>query len=260
MKFKKQLIYSHLENYKTEHLRIFDNGTWRGREYAHILPKNDFGKNLIDEGYQSELLDVTVRNRLKMHYGIHHLNSSQAMSFNLFIPLISENRLDTIFKLLDLNDEIRKWQFEYIASTTEGTNFDFFIKGDNQNYYFEVKYTEDNFGSAKMDTKHIQKYNEVYEKRIKQICSVKIEDFFKRYQLWRNICYSSDGIVVFVFPKFREDLKEEVLLAKEKVFKPQNIRIMHIEDILAVNIETHNARMSSHYKEFERKYLSINGI
>ena len=142
----------------------------------------------------------------------------------------------------------------------ENTNFDFFIKSRNSKYYFELKYTENRFGSAKDDQRHNQKYQTIYKSRLEKIVKIDKKEFFKRYQLWRNLIYTKNGIVVFVLPKFRKDIADEIELAKEKMFKKDNVKILFIDDLCLNLISCKNEKIATHYREFYNKYLDIQDI
>ena len=75
----RETVISHLVNYKTASLGIEANGTWwrNRREYMHILPKRLDEANIIDKGYQSDILELIAEK--SRHLGFHHLDSSQAL-------------------------------------------------------------------------------------------------------------------------------------------------------------------------------------
>lgn len=52
--------------------------------------------------------------------------------------------------------------------------------------------------------------------RKEKVASISKEEFFKHYQLWRNIIYAVEGLVVFVFVEPRKDLTGAVESAKRK--------------------------------------------
>jgi hypothetical protein len=260
MAFDKTTVFSHLKRYKRDHLGVAANGTWRGTEYSHILPRNLYQKNLINAGYLPRLIQTASFSGLTLHGGFHHLNSSQALAFNLFVPLVEDKALGTILQLLDIEDEITESRFEFVKIPSEGTNFDFFMKGPRQEYYFEVKYTETGFGSARQDAAHVHKYETIYKALVKRMSSIGHDEFFRRYQLWRVICYSVDGVVVFVIPKFRQDLEDEIVAARKKATNQRNIKILYIDDVVSAAVERNDKRLAAHYREFEAKYLAIRGI
>lgn len=255
MKFDK-LIKEHLASYKVDKLQIVENGTWwkNNKEYQHILPKDKYMDNIINKGFQKELINyINVKD---LHLGFHHLNSSQALALNLFGPLITTNRLSIIGDLLQIEIlDNSKSEFEYIENSNENTNFDYFIKDNNFNVYFEVKYTENKFGNAKDDNEHQEKYLQIYKDKLGKIANITRKQFFNDYQLWRNILYSPNGYIVFVVPSFRKDLIAIIETAKEKLINKQNIKVLRIEDIISkckqIDI------LKDHYCEFENKYLKF---
>lgn len=249
-------IKSHLANYKINILNIEENGTWwkNKKEYAHILPEKEYNRNIIDGNFENDLRELL--NTQDRHLGFHHLNSSQALALNLFGPLIVSGRLDMIFKLLHIKVEnIIGSKFEYIANTNENTNFDFFIQGEPTKIFFEVKYTENKFGNAKDDDRHQNKYQKIYKENLS--CNVEItrKEFLGNYQLWRNLLYSEAGIVVFVLPKFRIDLIEQVQSAKIRLRKAENVKILLIDDLVEKCISEN--KLFEHYSEFNNKYLKF---
>lgn len=92
---------SSLVAYKQKKWPEMAPGIFNSREktYEHILPAGDEKLNIIapyrDEFYLSH-------SDIKFHPSFHHLNSSQALCFNLFFPLMHENKLDWLTDLLGL--------------------------------------------------------------------------------------------------------------------------------------------------------------
>ena len=249
-------IKEHLASYKVNTLNIAENGTWwkNDKQYQHILPKSKYVKNVIDKGFQKELLSLISAKDL--HLGFHHLNSSQALALNLFGPLIFTNNLSLIGNILkiDISDN-DKSKFEFIENLNENTNFDYFIKGKSINIYFEVKYTENNFGNAKDDNEHQEKYFRLYKDRLAKITNITRKQFLNNYQLWRNILYSENGYIVFVLPEFRKDLIDIVDSTKKSLINKEYIKILKIEDIISKCKQID--LLKNHYIEFENKYLKF---
>jgi hypothetical protein len=90
---EKDSILRHLSNYKNDTLGIFEDGTYKGKGYSHILPINMIKENLIRSKYRNELEKTFVEMEKNIHIYFNHLNSSQALALNLFVPLIKENKL-----------------------------------------------------------------------------------------------------------------------------------------------------------------------
>ena len=246
----------HLANYKERKLGETGCGKWWGnnREYKHILPIDKSFKNIIKSNFHNELINLLDNN--SVHLGFHHLNSSQALALNLFGPLVKKNKLNLIDSNI-MSKAIGK--FEYIENQNENTNFDFFINNlFGTNYYFEVKYSEEDFGKATDNETHKQKYNEIYEPELKKITQIKEIEFYNEYQLWRNILYAKNGMVYFVLPSLRTDLIEKVNNAKQKIFNKANndrINILLIEELVDRCKQIDELR--DHYIEFEEKYLKF---
>ena len=192
-------LKSHLARYKKTNLGIIEDGLWRGKPYPHILPKDLYRLNIL-ETIREEFWDYCESENFglnqKRHLNFHHLNSSQAMCFNLLFPFVMENcrylpvLLDTL-KFPKKN--VLEVSFEKIIDEREGTNFDFYIKYKNgKQILFEVKLSENSFGSAKNDESHIKKYNEIYKNPLKKVVTKKFQEpplFFKNYQLIRHFYY-----------------------------------------------------------------------
>ena len=121
-----------------------------------------------------------------------------------------------------------------------------------------MKYTENEFGKAKDDLNHQQKYSEFYKERLEDIVDIKSGDFFKEYQLWRNIIYAKNGYVFFVLPNFRKDLIDKVQEAKKKI---KNKEIETRVNVLIIDnmVDTCKGEniFKEHYEEFEKKYLLL---
>jgi hypothetical protein len=71
-----------LSTYKKAELTT-EQGKWKNFLYDHILPINQNEKNIITE-IRSEFWSFFKLNNIKLHQYFHHLNSSQALCFNLF--------------------------------------------------------------------------------------------------------------------------------------------------------------------------------
>lgn len=254
-------IKENLSIYKKNTLGIDKNGMWKGSEYSHILPFDNRYENIINKGFREDLKKLISQDAL--HFGFPHLNSSQALALNLFGPLVLEGNLSVINNVLEVkNNNLisneSEGKFEFIEQANEGTNFDFYIQDKSNKFYFEVKYTENEFGKAKDDLNHQQKYSEFYKKRLKDIVDIKSGDFFKEYQLWRNIIYAKNGYVFLVLPRFRDDLIKKVDDAKEKIKNTEignRVKLLIIDEL--VEECEKNKELKDHYIEFRKKYLSF---
>lgn len=82
-----KILIKHLEGFKLSYLKeVILLGSYKGREYSHILHKNDISYNFLPS-IREEALKYLEYKGIKKHIYFDHLNSSQAACFNLFIPL-----------------------------------------------------------------------------------------------------------------------------------------------------------------------------
>jgi hypothetical protein len=224
-----------MDYYRSRILGISDKGTFSygGKDifYGHILPEDVKELNILDyKGIRYDLHE----NDIKPHRFFHHLNSSQAMCINFFYPLIMEDKLDLVGRILGLDGKIKASEFEKESSIENigrmrRTFFDFYIETDEgKKIYFEIKYTENEFGSVKHsvysnDYRYKDKFNTVYKPKMQSNDVINtdyqnMEDFFKYYQIMRNLInIDNDSYVVFVYPKGNKTIEEGALLARDSL-------------------------------------------
>jgi len=262
----------HLGQYKSSHLDVAENGLWsRNRQaYPHILPSEKWDLNLI-ETYRAEIAGYLKNHpEIKLHPDFHHLNSSQAMSLNLFYPFFADANPPGVSFLSALGlstSAVDTWHFEYVADRREGTNFDFYARDSTGvQTYCEVKFSESGFGGAKPDQPHIEKRDSIYVPRLRGVVSTEVlesEQFFANYQVLRNISYVSDderSRVVFLLPRANATLATlEPFLADHVASEMwPRIRIVYLEDLVQTLIETNSTspeRLRRHLELFAQKYL-----
>ena len=196
-----------LSTYKVANLTT-KQGLWRDLPYDHILPVDQKEKNII-EAFRQDFWTYYKGSDIKLHQYFHHLNSSQALCFNLFFPLFhydkrlltyvlhriievaptyktSKENLDKLFAIKNDIDSDRfaseldeeflikntflACEFEKILDSKEATNFDFFVQQPNgHRVLFELKYTEHGFGKTVADERHKSKYDTIYKPRLEKL-------------------------------------------------------------------------------------------
>lgn len=263
---KKQRILKHLVEYKEKKWNITESGYWINEDdevtyHPHILPDDREELNLIESDYYGSLLKTYQKYKDSIHRGFKNLNSSQAFAFNFFQPIIDEN----LYYLLDEDNLNDHFDAEFEKEIKEDkTQFDFFVSNGKQKASFEVKYTEDRFGTADYDS-HKDKWNDVYRNKIEELLgteNLSATEFFEEYQVWRNILFTLDNnhITYFFYPRFREnDLTPRVtkILNKYRFLEPK-VKIIYADDFIEKILSgTFSNKLKKHYKEFKKKYLEI---
>lgn len=267
----------HLAAYKTDVLKVNEPGLFRYRgrdlEKGHILPFSEQHKNII-EPYRDRFWRFweSGYSHDDLHRYFHHLNSSQALCFNLFYPLIAESSLAVFLDYLGILAESSRYEpcFEK-ASTLENarrkTSFDFYVRyADASEIFVEVKYTEDGFGEAAKDSEHRQKFKETYLHLVRQSAYLQPdcadEDFFlTHYQLLRNLVHiTAHGMVVLLFPKANKEVLAEACLAQDRFLTEQGrarLRLVYLEDLLPyLERRLTGQELGRYYRSFREKYLS----
>ena len=121
-------LRKHLGEYKANRLGVREAGIYRktGHAYRHLLPSALRYLNLL-ESIRAEFRDYLRHNpTVRLHPDFHHLNSSQALAFNLFYPYLSAGGEASrwIAQALGPGGDVREWHFEHVPDPEEGTNVD----------------------------------------------------------------------------------------------------------------------------------------
>jgi len=267
-----------LKEYKTVVLNIKEEEFWVGNQekpYGHILPKEQGNMNII-KGTPSPFV------QMKLHVDAHHLNSSQMMCYNFFRPYIKCDKGEKIEPQQELFDLIQNigieieytpnafCSFEYVQKDNEweneGTNFDFYIRSGNKELFFEIKYTENGFGSFSekdaSDTRK-KKVKELYMPKIASCPTLQgkissMGELGKNYQIIRNVIrvQDNDKYVIFITDKNNPTTTKQLEQFKNTYIQKdweKNIRFITWQELVAKAKEVAPTKTLG---EFERKYLS----
>jgi len=268
-----EIIKCHLTKYKKINFPLMANGFWKinNKSYPHILPEENKYDNLLPI-YKKKLIDYLDNNNIKLHSDFHHLNSSQAMCFNFFYPLILEKKLELVTDFLELKDKTIK--YETVCFEKDGkdkmkgrrpTNFDFYFETiSGKKMYFEIKYTETEFGKAKNDKEHNDKFDNIYSKLLnplKEEFHLK-EVFFNNYQILRNLIHiDENSYVVFIYPQDNLKIKEKAEKVKDEILNKKfhdNFKSVTWEDLFSFVqnkiIDIKPKQLVLQMKEFKEKY------
>lgn len=206
-------LRTHLTAYKEGRLGIRRDGefTHKGKTltYGHILPKELKWLNILEPFRLEIQVFLRANPALKLHKYFHHLNSSQALALNLFFPYFEGGPAETLLRALGQNGSISEWAPELIVDSREGTNIDVAWRGKESGKwtYCEVKLSEQDFGKAKPDKRHLDKLRQFYAPTLRQHVPPELLEpapFFAHYQIFRNIWLAArdpGSAVLFLLPQ-----------------------------------------------------------
>jgi hypothetical protein len=244
-------VRAHLSRYKAETLGVAEHGVWsgNGKPYPHILPDSMYGQNILAP-IRTDVLAYMKQHGISRHRDFHHLNSSQALCFNLFFPFFMGPHRDPapLLRALGLPArEVTDASFEHVKDAAEGTNFDFFATFESvgaaasqPRLHIEVKFTERGFGTCADDEAHRAKLRHRYRRTLEgkvDSAALKDEMFFAHYQFWRNVAYadvSQDSTVLFLVPRGNVGLVREweaISALLTEAVRPA-VRHAFLEDVL----------------------------
>lgn len=261
-----EALRAQLARYKRDELRVVEDGVWirTGLAYPHILPAPVANLNLCTP-LRTELLALIERHpRWTRHRDFHHLNSSQAMCWNLLMPAcVVPGGLEALTASLGTPAPVMAVDFETILDTTEFTNFDSVLDllGSGR-VYIEAKLTEKEFGSAKPNQERRDKLAKVYAPRLRGKVPERLlaeEAFFANYQLLRNLSYlrnSADRLLLLV-PQKHAGLVQQAEAFRDSVLEPwkSQVGLLYMEDLIERLALQPSALARQHYGECRRKYV-----
>jgi len=268
----------HLSSYKEVVQNVSSSGSWtnpvtsKKRHYSHILPDSQQRKNIISPyrpRFWQDFDSGNLGKGVKLHRDFAHLNSSQAMCFNLFYPAIADSEWAKalVAAVLGLKSEKPKlFEFERIEDPKENTNFDFYCElvGGGK-IYFELKLSEKRFSHAKNDAQHRKKLRNIYRPMLEHLVAAEwLEEtkFFSNYQVLRNIAYikTKEDKLFFIFPKANESIRKaaEVIPRILSDRLAGRVTVLFLEDLYDRILSTlpgGPSNLRDLYEEFGRKYM-----
>ncbi len=235
----------HLARYKKSRLGVDEPGLFErtGKPYSHILPSRLRRLNLL-EAIREEFEEYRSSHpAVRLHRDFHHLNSSQALAFNLFFPYFNAGggAAGALAGSMGAPAPTDQWHFEHVPDPAEGTNVDVAWRSASGAWTFcEVKLSEGDFGTAKPDARHKKKLESVYRKRLLHLVQpelLELNALCQNYQLLRNISFLESATVsdvVFLVPAANEALSVSFRRV-ERSLKPavrKRVHLVFLEDVL----------------------------
>ncbi len=241
-------VLDHMKKYKEKFLRVKETVNINGRFYSHILPEKYYEMN-FSRDVKEKLVGSKYLSSIHWHRYSHHLNSSQVMAVNFFYPLLKYRELDTLLKLMGIEDEIvydpSHISFSKISEIeeTQGrkTCFDFYFKlKSGKEVYVMAKYTNGCYGKA-LDEEFTKKYEETYKSLLEKSGIIKEEYknekfFLENYNFMRSLVHlSEDSYLLVIYPRENWQIRDKALKVEEEIlndgFKEHYIPVVW-EDLL----------------------------
>ena len=192
------------------------------------------------------------------------------MAFNLFDPLMTDGKVDErLVRVLGLPTRAQfTGHFEKVLHADEGTNFDFYMESSGgPRIFFDLKLSEESFGSCEDDAAHQQKLRTQYQPYLQEHVDAKWLEpsaFCKNYQVLRNLSYLGrypDSGAVFIFPKANEKLMQAENTIKHIVSKSlaPRVEIFYLEYLVERILEAVAAddALKRHYLAIRDKYICV---
>lgn len=271
MRYQDELL-KHLVAYKTATLGELEDGLfeYRGRDvrHSHILPKELAWLNIVAPMGEVVQEYVAANLRGRVHKYFHHLNSSQAFAFNLFIPFFSATA-DTsaaLLRALGQSASLSSWALETVPHEGEQTNIDAsWQTTDGVTIYCEVKLSEAEFGKAVDDPRHNLKLRETYAPTLGVAVDSELLEptpFFEHYQLLRNVWHIVNrpgAHLVFLLPRANVRLWAELTSFLLHLKEPFRTRVSMIATESVLRQLSTDALLADTFREYAvalcRKYI-----
>ena len=257
----------HLAEYKRSTLGIREPGLYRRKEYEHILPLPKQSANLLEEA-EAKGSAFLAAHPIKRHQYFHHLNSSQAFTFNLFFPYFcgGPEAACALLRALGQEGTLSEWEPEAVPVAHEKTNIDvLWTKQAGLRTYCEVKLSEPEFGTAVNDAGHQDKLSKIYRPDLAgHLEPTRLEPaaFFQAYQFNRNVWHlvrTEGSRLIFLLPRSNTGLWRHIqkLILGVLPHTRERISAVAIEDVIAALLADARCphRLRGYAQKLRDKYL-----
>jgi hypothetical protein len=269
-------LVAHFRAYRARHFPGLPDGVWHHGgvplEYAHILPKERFELNVLPairarfwRWFEAQ------QGNMKLHYLFHHLNSPQALCFNLFFPFLEQDGTTVDPRLTDAlvaGDPQKRFSghFETVLDKDEDTRFDFCLEANSgPKIFVDLKFSETQFGSVDADEGQRINLEQHYGPRLQRHSEPQWFDektFFENYEILKSICTLAqypDSRLFFIFPRANESLvrSEETIARIAAQAMGTRVVILHLETLFEriVHLVRDDPVLLEHFDQFREKYL-----
>jgi hypothetical protein len=269
-------LVAHFRAYRARHFPGVPDGVWHHGgvplEYAHILPKERFELNVLP----------SIRTRfwrwfeaqsgnVKLHYLFHHLNSSQALCFNLFFPFL-EAKASTVdprlMHALAIGDRQERvvGHFATVLDRDEDTRFDFCLEAQSgAKVFVDLRFSETEFGSGEADEERRVKLEQHQRPESQRRIDAEGFDekaFTENYEILRSICSLAQhpySRLFFIFPRANDSLAESEQTIAKIAAQSMGTRVfvLHLETLFEriMPLVQSDPDLLEHFEQCREKYL-----
>jgi hypothetical protein len=192
------------------------------------------------------------------------------MCLNFFYPLIKSKKLELVLDYLGLKGESANYATAIFEKNglerkygETPTSFDFYFESQQgKKFYFEIKYTECDFGKVEKNKSHIDKFQKVYSKHLTPIQNSfhSVDEFLENYQILRNLVHIDDeSYVIFLYSIGNKKIKAAAESVPEQMLESRyRDKFFPItwEDFFDEIYKTPlSADVQEQLSEFKNKYL-----
>jgi len=274
MKYQDRLR-SHLVKYKFRVMRVLESGALKGprtgalAERPHVLPAGQERLNVLAPYRERFWTEFERGEGRALAPDFAHLNSSQALGFNLFYPLVVDKAWAgaVLQELIGLKEaKVRVAAFEYTGDAYEGTRFDFFAELESgERLYFEPRLAEIGFRTLDVPPRERDRLLERHARRLEGVVEPKWlapEEVFRRYELLRALAClrRPENRLYLVLPRANQPLLQAFAILPD-IATPaaaQRVHMLHLEDAvegLVALARGRDERLRQHYRELRDKYI-----
>ena len=260
-------LLAHLARHKVEELGVLEHGSWSRtrRPYPHILPKTALELNLCC-GLRAPMWElIRKRPNWRRHSDFAHLNSSQAMCWNVLMPaLVLPEGLQQLTAAMALPAPAEDIDFEVVLNQAEFTNFDAVLPlARDGRALVEAKLTERKFGTASLSYDRESKRRGIYTETLKGRVPADLLNegpFYANYQLLRNLSYLTrpEDRLVLLMPKANTQLVAMARSFVDRVLPPwqEQVSVLFVEDLIDRLLALQTTSLGkAHFEECRRKYV-----
>jgi len=260
-------LTNHLSRYKEFHMGIMTGEEERFNRNLS-LPNEYRELNILSEFRQPFKKYSQSNPLLQLDRNFHHLISTQALCFNLFIHFVQDENARHI--LLDVlgskNNEVKSTGFDMSFGRVSDETFDFYMTSiSGEKWYFHIKFAETWFGPAHQSGISSEALLASSRADIVGLVAgsvLKSPEVAKLIVLLKKLSFvscSENRSLCCIFPKANSKLVEAMSLLQSSLYDTirSRLKVIYLEDFVESILQKSNNSPSvkQHYFHIQKKYI-----